>query len=441
MLDAFQSHLANKNLLNPHGTYLLACSGGMDSMCLGNLLIGIGISFEVVHVNFQLRTTESEGDQRFVQSWAESLEIPCHIKHADTKLFAEQKGISIQMAAREIRYATFEKVRAQRQLDGIILAHHEDDQLETIFLNLLRGTGIEGVYGMADRKGWLIRPLLPFSRAEIQNYMQTNQLAWREDSSNSKSDYKRNNLRINGLPAIYGLEPDAKKNLLTSFQRLKDTGRAFSGLFETWKKTNIREESSYQFLPFSALHNQPGISTLIYFWLRPYGFNTDQSHAIAEGIIKPKTGTIFKSPTHLIHFDREELVLAKINEKFTPIFISKGESDLIIPEGKYQVTIQDYNMALDRNPLHAQLDASRLEFPLVLRSWQEGDKFIPLGMTKSKKISDFLIDLKVPLAKKQAVKVLVSGTEIAWVVGLRIADWAKCTSGTQHMLHIKKTDP
>lgn len=441
MLAAFQSHLATRNLLNHQSTYLLACSGGMDSMCLGNLLIQLGIGFEVVHINFQLRGSESEGDQQFVQSWANSLEIPIHIKRAETNVFAEQKGISIQMAAREIRYAFFEEIRSTHHLDGIILAHHEDDQLETIFLNLLRGTGIEGVYGMADRKGWLIRPLLPFSRSEIQQYMGSNHLPWRDDSSNFKADYKRNNLRINGLPAIYSLEPDARKNLLTSFQRLKDTGKAFGGLFESWRKTNVREDSSYQFLQFTAIQNQPGAATLLYFWLRPFGFNSDQTQEISEGLNHPKTGALFTSPTHLLHFDRAALVLAPIQKEFTPILLIESDVELLLPEGKYELSYPNYPVQLDKNPSHAQLDFSRLEFPLEIRTWQEGDKFVPLGMSSSKNISDFLIDSKIPLAKKRAVKVLVSGTEIAWVIGLRIADWAKCTPATQRILYIKKTNP
>lgn len=439
MLDAFQSHLATRNLLNHQSTYLLACSGGMDSMCLGNLLIRLGITFEVVHINFRLRDSESEGDQEFVQSWAEGNKIPIHIKRANTEEFAMQKGISIQMAAREIRYTIFEEIRSSLKHDGILLAHHEDDQLETIFLNLLRGTGLEGVYGMADRKGWLIRPLLPFSRSEIQLYMESNQLQWRDDSSNFKADYKRNNLRINGLPAIYILEPDARKNLLTSFQRLKDTGKAFSGLFESWRKTNIREDSSYQFLPLAAIQNQPGAATLLYFWLRPFGFNSDQAQEITEGLAQPKTGVQFKSSTYLLHFDRAELVLAPIQKEFIPILLAESDVELILPEEKYSLSNTDFPVQLDKNPNHAQLDASILEFPLEIRTWQEGDKFVPLGMNSSKKISDFLIDSKIPLAKKRDVKVLVSGGKIAWVIGLRIADWAKCTAATQHILYFKKT--
>jgi len=436
MLDAFLSQ--TRTLLDPKSTYLLACSGGMDSMCLATLLVRAGIPIEIVHVNFQLRGEESEGDREFVQSWAKSHGIPLHLKLAETESVAKSQGISIQMAAREIRYRFFEEIRASLNLQGIILAHHQDDQLETIFLNLLRGTGIEGIYGMGERKGWLIRPLLSFSRAEIQAFMSENQLLWRDDSSNLKDEYKRNNLRINGLPAIYGLEPDAKKNLLTSFNRLKDTGKAFSGLFENWKKDKIREEHPFQFLPYSAIQNQPGASTLLYFWLRPFGFNSDQAQSIVETLTRPVAGAVFKSPGFLVHFDRKELVLAPEPERFEPINLDQNTTSLELPEGTYKVTRQEYPAQLDKNPLHAQLDESRLEFPLGIRTWQEGDRFVPLGMNSSKKISDFLVDIKMPLAKKQSVKVLVSGGEIAWVLGLRIADWAKCTPATQHILYFKK---
>ncbi|HSF56109.1 MAG TPA: tRNA lysidine(34) synthetase TilS [Algoriphagus sp.] len=436
MLEAFQSQ--TKTLFDPKSTYLLACSGGMDSMCLASLLVKSGIQFEIVHINFQLRRKESEGDMEFVQNWAESNEIPFHLILAETESYAKSKGISIQMAAREIRYRHFEEIRYSRNLQGIILAHHEDDQLETIFLNLLRGTGIEGIYGMGERKGWLIRPLLTFSRAEIHAYMAANNLTWRDDSSNAKDEYKRNNLRINGLPAILGLEPDARKNLLTSFSRLKDTGRAFGGLFENWKKEQIREDHPFQFLPYPAIQNRPGAATLLYFWLRPFGFNSDQAQSIAETLNQPKAGTVFKSPGYLIHFDRHELVLAPEPENFKPVYLDEKSDELFLPEVKFKLIRQIYPVQLDKNPFHAQLDLSRLEFPLEIRTWKEGDKFVPLGMKSSKKISDFLIDIKMPLAKKQSVKVLVSGDEIAWVIGLRIADWAKCTPATQNILYFKK---
>lgn len=436
MLAAFQSR--TKSLLDPSAIYLLACSGGMDSICLATLLVRSGVYFEIAHVNFQLRGDESDGDSRFVESWAKDHHIPFHLHLADTAALARAKGISIQMAAREIRYHFFEQVRHSRNLQGILLAHHQDDQLETIFLNLLRGTGIEGVYGMAERKGWLIRPLLSFPRAEIQAFMAENEVKWREDQSNTKTEYKRNNLRINGLPAILELEPDARKNLLTSFNRLKDTGRAFSGLFEDWKKNNIKDEPPYQSIKYAALQNQPGAATLLYFWLRPSGFNSDQAQAISEALRDPKPGSVFQGAGHRVYLDRDELILSTEPERFEPTFVREDTAEINLREGSYSLQKQVAPVQLDKNPLNAQLDASTLAFPLEIRSWQEGDRFIPLGMSSSKKISDFLIDLKIPLAKKQSIKVLVSGEKIAWVIGLRIADWAKCTPATQHILYFKK---
>jgi tRNA(Ile)-lysidine synthase len=436
MLEDFQNQ--TRSLFHPESTYLLACSGGMDSMCLATLLHRSDIAIEIAHVNFQLRGDDSRGDAEFVQRWAEAHNIPFHLRLAETESVAKSDGISIQMAAREIRYRWFEEIRASRELRGILLAHHQDDQLETIFLNLLRGTGIEGVYGMAERKGWLIRPLLTFSRDQIRSFMIENKLSWREDSSNAKDAYKRNNLRLNGLPAIYGLEPDAKKNLLTSFKRLKDTGRAFQGLFESWRKAHIREEKACQYLPFAAVLQEKGAATLLYFWLRPYGFNPDQAQSIADSLVQPQSGTIFKSADYWLHVDRDELILAEEPRNFEPVILNEGDVRLRLPEGDYEVLRLYYPTPLDRSPLHAQLDISTLTFPLEVRTWQEGDRFVPLGMNSSKKISDFLIDNKIPLVKKQGVKVLVSGGEIAWVMGLRIADWAKCTSATKQVVYFKK---
>ncbi|HCH46105.1 MAG TPA: tRNA lysidine(34) synthetase TilS, partial [Algoriphagus sp.] len=210
MITAFKEHIRQKSLLDENFSYLFACSGGIDSMVLGDLLLKSDIQFEVAHVNFGLRSHESDGDEEFVKKWAEKNQLRLHNHHADAMAVAEEKKISIQMAAREIRYAWFEKLNTERKLSGIILAHQEDDQLETIFLNLLRGTGMEGIQGMADRKGLLIRPLLPFSRGEIENYAKENGISWREDSSNLKTDYKRNKLRLEALPALYEVASDAR---------------------------------------------------------------------------------------------------------------------------------------------------------------------------------------------------------------------------------------
>ena len=442
MYEAFISHLTQRALFDPDKRYLLACSGGMDSMALAHLLWKAGISFELAHVNFGLRGEESDGDEAFVRAWAKERSLPVHVHQAQTKKAAENQGISIQMVAREIRYDFFETIRSQQGLAGIVLAHHEDDQLETILLNLLRGTGIEGMYGMSERRDWLIRPLLSFSRQEIISFMELEQLPWREDSSNASTDYKRNKLRHSLMPVLNDLDKAARKNLLHSFGRLKDTGRAFSTLFAQWKTQQVTEQQGIQYLPYTALLQVPGGASLLYFWLRPYGFNSDQANDIFESLENVKTGAYYLSTSYQLSMDRKGMMLHPILPPFKAVDISRGEVRLALPEGDYELTWDVASLApLDRNPSNALLDADQLTFPLHVRSWQEGDRFSPLGMSAEKKVSDFLIDNKIPLALKKDVKVLVSGNKIAWIIGMRIADWAKVSASTQHMLYIKKATP
>lgn len=438
MYDAFISHIHHHKLFEPGKHYLLACSGGLDSMVLAQLLHTAKVSFELAHVNFGLRDAESDGDEDFVRLWAEKHRIPAHVHRASTKEWSETNGISIQMAAREIRYQFFEQIRNERNLSGIVLAHQEDDQLETIFLNLTRGTGIEGLYGMSERVGWLIRPLLPFSRAQLASYAEEVQLTWREDRSNATTDYKRNKLRLQGLPGLYNLENNTRQNLLQSFARLKDTGKAFSSLFNQWKATHVREEQGISYLAFNALKNMPGASTLLYFWLRPYGFNSDQALTLAKCLEEVKPGRLLRSATYELSLDREELLLYPTPVPFTEIQLSTEDNGFELSEGRFEITFGSNPQSLDLNPSNALLDMDRLEFPLLIRSWQEGDRFNPLGMSSDKKISDFLIDTKVPIPLKKEVKVLVSGNKIAWVVGMRIADWAKVGPATQKYMHIQK---
>jgi tRNA(Ile)-lysidine synthase len=438
MYDAFISHIQQSPLFEPNKRYLLACSGGLDSMALAHILYAAGIQVELAHVNFGLRGTESDEDEEFVRNWAQDRSLPIHIHRATTVEWADKKGISIQMAAREIRYQFFEETRNQHHLEGIILAHHQDDQLETIFLNLVRGTGIEGLYGMSERRGWLIRPLLPFSRVQLESYMEEVKQTWREDRSNASSDYKRNKLRHSGLPALYNLEPDTRQNLLQSFERLKDTGKAFSGLFELWKTEHVREQHGISFLAYKSLSNMPGVASLLYFWLKPYGFNSDQALSLSKSLEDIKPGKLLRSATYELSLDRDDLLLYPIPLAFPALELPVGTPSFELPEGGYHLTWGPPQKEIDRNPANAVFDLDQLEFPLQIRSWQEGDRFNPLGMQYEKKISDFLIDNKVPFALKKEVKVLVSGNKIAWVVGMRIADWAKVGPATQKCLHIQK---
>lgn len=438
MVEAFIQHIRNNSILNPSKTYLLGCSGGIDSMVICDLLYKAAIPFEIAHVNFQLRGEESQEDELFVRNWSSKNGKAFHLLSVDTTNYAEEHHISTQMAAREIRYKWFEELRAQRNLEGIILAHHRDDQMETIFINLVRGTGIEGIYGMAEQRGKLIRPLLPFSRAEINEYAKENAIQWREDSSNKKTDYKRNHLRHISLPALYDMAPDVKENLFTSFSRLRDTGKAFGGLHERWQLEKISLEDGLQILKSGEVKTLPGAVTLLYFWLRSYGFNSDQAQDAYQACLRNESGRIFESTSHLLNIDRDALILAPRPIEFSDLLINQNDIELLLPEGTFDLLKLEGKEEIDKSRQNAMLDLERLTFPLTIRTWQEGDRFTPLGMKNNKKISDFLIDLKVPYLKKSSVKVLLSEGEIAWVIGFRISDWAKSTPATRKLLYLKK---
>ncbi|WP_268034229.1 tRNA lysidine(34) synthetase TilS [Algoriphagus sp. PAP.12] len=438
MISAFQEHIRQKSLLDSNSTYLFACSGGVDSMVLATLLHQLNIPFVLAHVNFHLRGEESNGDEEFVKNWAVNHEIPYQVLDADAHQVAENQKISTQMAAREIRYDWFENLRRELGLNGIILAHHEDDQIETIFLNLLRGTGLDGLIGMADRKGHLIRPLLPFSRKQIEEFAKESGIQWREDSSNKKTDYKRNKLRLDALPQLFDTAPDAKKNLLSSLNRLKDSSKAFSTLFENWKSQEIKVDGDFQFLQISAIKNTSGATSLLFYWLRPFGFNSDQAESILEACQTHNPGKVFETGNFRLTIDRDELILSPKTGIFETITIQKNDIEVNWEEKTYELLKLHEKAPIDKSKTNAMLDLEKISFPLEIRSWELGDKFIPLGMKNSKKISDFLIDLKVSVAEKSKIKVLISEGKIAWVIGYRIADWVKLDASTRKTLYIKQ---
>lgn len=439
MVDDFIRHIRSKNLLDAHKPYLLAISGGMDSVCLGNLLKAGGFDFSLAHVNFQLRGQESHEDESFVRMLAEDWKVPIFVKKTNQEDFKE-KNQSVQMGARDFRYQWFEELVRQHRFEGVLVAHHFEDQIETKLLNLLRGTGIEGLYGMADRRGNIIRPLLPFRRVDIQRYLEENGKIWRDDSSNLKNDYKRNFLRNQVIPLLSDGFPDALPSLDLSFMRLKDTGKAFFYFFGEWKRNAVRQEENHYYLPLIAIENIPGKSSMLYYWLREFGFNYSDVVSIMEGIQKKEPGKTYFSQTHVLNLDREMLILGTDDFEMAPIEIQATDIQILLKNSHYELLHLTEAQELDRSRENAMLDMDRLEFPLTLRKWSLGDKFIPLGMKNEKKISDLLIDLKVPLIHKKTVTVLCSGNQIAWVMGHRISDRFKCDANTKRVFYIKKTE-
>lgn len=441
MLERFIGHIREKNILDFESHYLLAISGGLDSTVLAMLLHQSGIAFSMAHCNFNLRAEESDGDEAFVKQLGKHLGIRVYVQRFDTKAYAKIHGLSTQMAARNLRYKWFDELSERENLDGLIVAHHADDQLETILLNLLRGTGIEGIYGMAESREKIIRPLLPFSRAAIAAFAVEQGYTWREDSSNASIDYKRNYLRHEVVPRLTDFDQAALSLLQHSFDRIKDTGKAFFHLYDSWLDSNVKQEGQFSYLPVAALEKAPGKKSLLFYWLRPYGFKYAQMDDVVLALDRREPGKAFLSGTYSLNMDRDCLIIGPYENEWEEKSVEPSDIAVRINQDEYDLLILDQLAVPGGLPSEAMLDRDRLNFPLKIRRWQQGDKFRPLGMKNFKKVSDLLIDLKVPLIRKPGVKVLCSGDDIVWVIGIRIDDRYKITPLTKSALYFKKRKP
>ena len=393
---------------------ILALSGGIDSMVLADMLLQAKAEFVLAHCNFHLRGEESDGDEKFVRDYAERKGLTLYVKQFDTLNYAEEHKLSIEMAARELRYAWFEELRQQLNYDYIAVAHHADDQLETFFINLLRGAGIRGLKGMQHVNGHIIRPLLDISREEIRQYAIENGLTWREDHTNAETLYLRNKIRHELLPVIDGISKEGRNAILKSINHLASENELYRELLKERLSTANFQRSTANF-------------QLLFEWLRDYGFNEDQVHFIHEALKNGQPGTAFFSPTHRVTIERDGLELTSICKN----------NDISI-EISYQQIAKDENYQIDPSPQVAQLDCDKLTFPLQLRKWQAGDRFHPLGMKGSKLLSDFFVDQKMTTCQKEECQVLTTAQdEIVWVVGRRIDDRFKVTDKTKTILKVQ----
>lgn len=423
---------------------ILALSGGIDSMVLADMLLKAKANFVVAHCNFHLRGEESDGDERFVRDYAERNGLMIYVNQFDTMAYAKEHGISIEMAARELRYAWFEELRQQLNYESIAVAHHADDQLETFFIHLLRGAGIRGLKGMLPENGHVIRPLLHVSREEIHQYAIENGIPWREDHTNAETQYLRNKIRHELLPVIDSISKEGRASILKSISHLASENELYRELVKEKlvslgfiaredrpKQSNLNGLGSGQVGLLRCARNDvpddslsPHLSEqLLFECLRDYGFNADQVHFIHEAM-NGQPGTAFFSPTHRVTIERDGLELTPLNPP----------ADLV-PKLSYQQIPKDDTFVLDKSPQIAQLDYDKLSFPLSLRKWQAGDRFHPIGMKGSRLLSDFLKDLKLTTRQKENVHVLLNskGT-IAWVVGYRIDEHFKVTEETKTVL-------
>ena len=395
------------------GKIILALSGGIDSMVLADMLLKAKADFVVAHCNFHLRGEESDGDEQFVREFAERNGLKIYVKQFDTLDYAKQHGVSIEMAARELRYAWFEELRQELNYDFIAVAHHADDQLETFFINLLRGAGIRGLKGMQPVNGNIIRPLLDVSREEIHQYAIENGIKWREDHTNAETQFLRNKIRHELLPVIDNISKEGRASILKSISHLASENELYREL--------VKEKLAKGFP-----RNDVSGEQLLFEWLRDYGFNTDQVHFIHEAM-NGQPGTAFFSPTHRVTIERDGVELTPLCQQTkTPLELA------------YEQIPYDERFSLDKSLKVAQLDYDKLSFPLQLRRWQAGDRFHPFGMKGSRLLSDFLKDLKLTTKQKEDTCVLTTAdNQIVWVVGQRIDDRFRVTDQTKTILKAK----
>jgi tRNA(Ile)-lysidine synthase len=442
MIDQFQAYINRYNLLAEGDKVILALSGGIDSMVLADLLLKAKVEFVAAHCNFHLRGHESDGDDWFVRKFAEKRGIQCFVKHFETEKYAAKYGISIEMAARDLRYAWFEQLRQQLGYDKIAVAHHADDQAETFFINLLRGAGLNGLKGMKPQNSVIIRPLLWASREQIRKYAVENHVVWREDHTNVESVYLRNRIRNQLLPVFDELQPKARQGLYKSLEHLSAENELYRTLLKEKLAQIVERDGDVQRLPYSKIIKAevpepvegPASSfQLLFEWLRQYGFNTDQCHFIYDAI-GTGIGNQYCSPTHCVVIGRDDLQLSEIKEKTDDeIQIQIGEEEILSPiHLRFSKLEKTADFIINKSSDVAQLDSDKLRFPLALRHWRHGDRFCPLGMKGSKLLSDFFADQKFTEYQKQNVWLLVSADgEILWVVGYRIDDRFKIVNDTK----------
>ncbi|WP_338876825.1 tRNA lysidine(34) synthetase TilS [Spirosoma sp. SC4-14] len=441
--QAFLAFINDNRLCGPADRVLLAVSGGIDSMVMADLFYQTGLPFAIAHVNFGLRGAESDADADFVQNKAEQYEVPFHLTRFDTNAVAHERNISIQMAARDLRYAWFAQLVDANGYASLATAHHKNDVLETLLFNLTRGTGLAGLHGIAPRQeksvaGVMIRPLLFATRDDLANYARERGIAYREDRSNSDDKYARNRIRHHVVPILIGLNPGLWEGLPRTIERLRAAESLMKRQVEQcWNE--VAEQQTDRVL-FSAdkLLQQPEPAFLLAEWLKPFGFGTDQVKQMIESLARP-VGQVFETATHRITHDRLNgktgLMLEQLRTRpTTEIFVTDWPTSSIAIADLAELTVLQLNKPPDfRPPAHAAiacLDASLLIFPLVIRPWQRGDRFWPLGLNGRKLVSDLLNDLKLTYTERQQVMVLASGGEIVWVIGHRINHRFRITENT-----------
>ena len=404
---------------------LLAVSGGVDSVVLCELCSVNHYQFAIAHCNFQLRGEESERDKEFVASLAEKYLCRFYLSEFDTSQYAAVNKLSIQEAARKLRYQWFDELTtrlsdSQHKVPSYTLtAHHADDNLETVVMNFFRGTGIQGMRGMLPKQGKVIRPLLPFRKSELVAFASERQLPWVEDSSNQTDKYTRNSFRKTIIPLIQDIYPEAEKNVLNNINRFAEIEILYREAVDTHLKNLLEQKGAELHIPVLKLQKVQPLATVIHEIISQFYFTASQVSEVIK-LLSSDSGKYVQSATHRIIRNRNWLIIApKETEKALTVLVESTDKKVLFDAGELSFEIHD-SVSLANSPEIAQLDYNLVKFPLLLRKWKTGDYFYPLGMEKKKKLSRFFIDQKLSKIDKENVWVIEMDKKILWVIGLRI---------------------
>ena len=432
MIYKVAKYIQQKNLMQEGEKTLIALSGGADSVALLVALQKLGYECEAMHCNFHLRGEESMRDEEFVRTLCKKRGVKLIVADFDTEKYAAEKGISIEMAARELRYEAFEKHRNEIGAKSIAVAHHRDDSAETMLLNLIRGTGIKGLHGIQPRNGHIVRPLLCVGRNDIMEYLEKRGEEYITDSTNLETDFTRNKIRLQIMPLLQEINPSIVTTLAQTAERISEVEKIYTKATEEGvervKKGNI--------IDIELLKQEPSPQALLHEIVQPLGFNSAQTNDILQAT-DAESGRTFESNEWRIMKDRTTLIIAPKTSSQTLVTIP-GDGCLKTPHGTLICATKEYNGIIERKKEIATIDLDKVQLPLTLRNQREGDRFTPFGMRGSKLVSDYLTDRKTSLLEKEQQLVVTDATErILWVVGERLAAQCAVDEKTKKILRLE----
>ncbi|SDD64427.1 tRNA lysidine(34) synthetase TilS [Niabella drilacis] len=435
LLTRFLKYIYQGHLFTAKDRLLLAVSGGVDSVVLGQLCKEASFDFGVAHCNFQLRGAASDRDEEFVKALAENWAVPFYSIRFNTSEFATVNRLSIQEAARELRYQWFEEIRKKEGFDYILTAHHANDNIETLLMNFFRGTGINGLTGIKEKNGALVRPLLFAKRTALEQFLQDQSLSFVQDASNLKDDYTRNFIRNRLLPEIASVYPEAEQNLVHNVQRFREINALYQQSVMQYRKKLVTQKGNELFIPVLLLLKTVAPLTVLFEIIKDYGFSAGQLPEVFA-LTGSDSGRFTASATHRVIRDRKHLIIAPLAPSERSRILIEQPGTYFFDEGTLHFRLKENTGSIPATAATVWLDARQVQFPIQLRPWRTGDYFYPLGMVKKKKVARFLIDQKLTATGKEKVWVLEMQQKILWVIGHRIDHRFRVTDTTREVVEI-----